>query len=78
MKTALKQNKEVMKMAKEKKEFNLKLYAIAVFLTVAVFLSTVTAVTFKGRYNGFSAERTAQAYIQRQFRKIQYRLTPTK
>lgn len=51
-------------MAKEKKEFNLKLYAIAVFLTVAVFLSTVTTVTFKSRYNGFSAEKTAQAYIQ--------------
>ncbi|MGN0526108.1 MAG: hypothetical protein ACI4IF_01610 [Acutalibacteraceae bacterium] len=51
-------------MAKEKKEFNLKLYAIVVFVAVAVFLSTVTVTAFRSRYNGFSAEKTAQAYVQ--------------
>ena len=51
-------------MAKEKKALNLKLYAVVVFFIIAGLLATITVTTYKNRYNGFSAEKTALAFIQ--------------
>lgn len=51
-------------MAKQKKEFNTKLYAIVVFLVVATLLATITVTTYKSKYNGFSAEKTAIAFTR--------------
>lgn len=48
---------------KESKELNLKIYGIIAFAVVAVFLVLITAITFKGRYTGFSAEKVAVAYV---------------
>lgn len=47
-----------------KKEFNAKLYAVAVFFIVASLLATTAVVTYKSRYNGFSAEKTATVFVQ--------------
>ncbi len=51
-------------MAKEKNALNLKLYAVVVFFIIAGLLATITVTTYKNRYNGFSAEKTALAFIQ--------------
>ncbi len=51
-------------MAKQTKEFNTKLYAIVVFFVVAALLATITVTTYKSKYNGFSAEKTAVAFTQ--------------
>ncbi len=51
-------------MAKEKNGLNLKLYAVIVFFVIAGLLATITVTTYKNRYNGFSAEKTALAFVQ--------------
>ncbi|MBR5442324.1 MAG: hypothetical protein IKV44_05170 [Clostridia bacterium] len=47
-----------------KKEFNLKIYAAVVFFVIAGLLATITVATYKSRYNGFSPEKTATAFVQ--------------
>lgn len=47
-----------------KKGFNLKVYAAIVFFVIAGFLATITVTTYKNRYNGFSPEKTAVAFVQ--------------
>ena len=47
----------------EKKEFNYKLYGILSVLVVALILSILTVRTFVTRYNAFSPEKTAVAYV---------------
>lgn len=47
-----------------KKDLNLKVYAAVVFFLIAGILATVTVVTYKNRYNGFSPEKTAVAFTQ--------------
>lgn len=47
-----------------KKGLNLKVYAAVVFFLIAGILATVTVVTYKNRYNGFSPEKTAVAFTQ--------------
>lgn len=51
-------------MAKEKKGLNLKVYAVIVFFVIAGLLATITVTTYKNRYNGFSPEKTAVAFVQ--------------
>lgn len=51
-------------MAKAKKEFNTKLYAVIVFFIVAALLAGITAVTFKNKYNGFNPEKVAVSYVE--------------
>lgn len=51
-------------MAKKEKGFNTKIYAVIVFFTVAALLATITVTTFADRYNGFSAEKVATAYVE--------------
>ena len=51
-------------MAKAKKEFNSKLYAVIVFFVVAALLAGITTVTFRTKYNGFSPEKVAVAYVE--------------
>ncbi len=47
-----------------KKGFNTKIYAAVVFFVIAGLLATITVTTYKGRYNGFSPEKTATAFVQ--------------
>ena len=47
----------------EKKEFNYKLYGILSILVVALILSVLTVRTFVTRYNAFSPEKNAVAYV---------------
>ncbi len=47
-----------------KKEFNLKIYATVTFFVIAGLLATITVTTYKSRYNGFSPEKTAVAFVQ--------------
>ena len=47
-----------------KKEFNTKIYAIIAFFLVGALLATITVTAYKSRYNGFSAEKTAVAFVQ--------------
>ena len=47
-----------------KKEFNLKIYAAVTFFVIAGLLATITVATYKSRYNGFSPEKTAVAFVQ--------------
>ena len=47
-----------------KKEFNLKIYAAITFFVIAGLLATITVATYKARYNGFSPEKTATAFVQ--------------
>lgn len=47
-----------------KKGFNLKVYAAIVFFVIAGILATITVTTYKSRYNGFSPEKTAVAFVQ--------------
>lgn len=49
-------------MAKEKKALNTKIYAVVVFFLVAAILATITVVTYKSKYTGFSAEKVAVAF----------------
>ncbi len=51
-------------MTKEKKGLNTKLYAVIAFFLVGALLATITVTTYKSRYNGFSAEKTAVAFVQ--------------
>ncbi len=51
-------------MAKVKKEFNAKLYAVIVFFLVAGFLAGVTVGAYQNKYNGFSEEKTAIAFTE--------------
>lgn len=51
-------------MAKIKKEFNTKMYAVVAFFLVAALLATITTVTFSSKYNGFSPEKVAVAYVE--------------
>ena len=51
-------------MAKEKKDLNTKLYAVVAFFLVGALLATITVTTYKARYNGFSPEKTATAFVQ--------------
>lgn len=47
-----------------KKGFNLKVYAAIAFFVIAGLLATITVTTYKSRYNGFSPEKTAVAFVQ--------------
>ena len=47
-----------------KKAFNLKIYAAITFFVIAGLLATITVATYKSRYNGFSPEKTAVAFVQ--------------
>ena len=47
-----------------KKGFNLKVYAAITFFVIAGLLATITVTTYTNRYNGFSPEKTAVAFIQ--------------
>ncbi len=47
-----------------KKGFNSKIYAAVVFFVIAGLLATITVTTYKSRYNGFSPEKTATAFVQ--------------
>ncbi len=47
-----------------KKGFNLKVYAAITFFVIAGLLATITVTTYKSRYNGFSPEKTAVAFVQ--------------
>lgn len=47
-----------------KKGFNLKIYAAITFFVIAGLLSTITVTTYTNRYNGFSPEKTAVAFVQ--------------
>ncbi len=47
-----------------KKGFNLKVYAAITFFVIAGLLATITVTTYKNRYNGFSPEKTAVAFVQ--------------
>lgn len=51
-------------MAKQKKEFNAKLYAAVAFFLVAALLATVTVTTYKSKYNAFSPEKVATAFAE--------------
>ena len=51
-------------MAKTKKEFNTKLYAVVAFFLVLAFLVSVCAITFKSKYNGFDPEKVAIAFTE--------------
>lgn len=51
-------------MAKAKKEFNSKLYAVIVFFVIAALLAGITTITFRSKYNGFSPEKVAVAYVE--------------
>ncbi len=51
-------------MAKAKKGFNAKLYAVIVFFLIAAILASVTVITFKNRYIGFDPEKVAVAYVE--------------
>ncbi|MBR4727223.1 MAG: hypothetical protein IK080_04975 [Clostridia bacterium] len=45
------------------KKFNTKLYGIFAILLVAAVLVTLTVTTYVSRYNGFHADKVAQAYV---------------
>ncbi|MBR2731332.1 MAG: hypothetical protein IKD72_05025 [Clostridia bacterium] len=45
------------------KKFNTKLYGIFAIIAVATVLVTLTVTTYVSRYNGFHAEKVAQAYV---------------
>ncbi len=47
-----------------KKGFNLKVYAAITFFVIAGLLATITVTTYTNRYNGFSPEKTALAFVQ--------------
>lgn len=47
-----------------KKSFNSKIYAAVTFFVIAGLLATITVATYKSRYNGFSPEKTAVAFVQ--------------
>lgn len=47
-----------------KKELNLKIYAAVTFFVIAGLLATITVTTYRARYNGFSPEKTATAFVQ--------------
>lgn len=47
-----------------KKGFNLKIYAAVTFFVIAGLLATITVTTYTSRYNGFSPEKTAIAFVQ--------------
>ena len=47
-----------------KKGFNLKIYAAVTFFVIAGLLAAITVATYKSRYNGFSPEKTAVAFVQ--------------
>ena len=47
-----------------KKSFNSKIYAAVTFFVIAGLLATITVTTYKSRYNGFSPEKTAVAFVQ--------------
>ncbi len=51
-------------MAKIKKGFNTKIYAIIVFFSMAGFLAGVTVGAYTSRYNGFEPEKVAKAYVE--------------
>lgn len=51
-------------MAKAKKGFNTKLYAVIVFFLVAAILAGITVVTFKNKYIGFYPEKVAINYVE--------------
>ncbi len=51
-------------MAKEKKGLNTKIYAVIVFFLMAGFLAGVTVVAYTNKYNGFSSEKVALAYVE--------------
>lgn len=51
-------------MAKVKKEFNTKIYAVVAFFLVLAFLVGVCSITFKNKYNGFDPEKIAIAYTE--------------
>ena len=47
-----------------KKGFNLKIYAAITFFVIAGLLAAITVTTYTNRYNGFSPEKTAIAFVQ--------------
>ncbi len=51
-------------MAKIKKELNTKLYAVIAFFLVLAFLVSVSAVTFKSKYNAFHPDKVAVAFTE--------------
>ncbi len=50
-------------MAKKEKSFNIKLYAVLVFVGIAAALFLITFTTFKTRYIAFHPEKVATAYV---------------
>ncbi len=47
----------------DKKVFNTKAYAIAVFCVILAVLIVITTLTFKAKYTGFYPEEVAKAYV---------------
>ena len=50
-------------MAKEKKEFNYKLYALFAFILVAAALVLITTLTFKSKFVAFDNEKVAVNFV---------------
>ena len=51
-------------MKSKSKEFNTKLYAVIVFFLVASILASITVLTYRSKYNGFSPEKVATAFTE--------------
>ncbi len=50
-------------MKKETKEFNVKLYAIVVFIVMAMVLFVIAFTTFSSRYTAFDPEKVATGFV---------------
>ncbi len=50
-------------MNNKEKSFNIKLYAVCVFVLIAVFLAIATVFTFKAKYTAFHPEKLAAAFV---------------
>lgn len=51
-------------MSQKEKSFNIKLYAVAAFVAVAVFLAVVCTVTFKAKYTAFHPDKLAEVFVE--------------
>lgn len=51
-------------MTNKTKTFNVKLYAVVVFVLVAAILATVTVTVYKSKYTAFSPEKVAVAFTE--------------
>lgn len=50
-------------MSNEKKEFNLKVYAVIVFILIAVILFTISSLTFKAKYTAYDPQKVAAGFV---------------